>query len=226
MCGRYTLTTRPNNLLDRLGVKEVRIDFEPRYNIAPGQSALVVQGDRAGGKILQNMRWGLVPSWADDPGTGYRLINARGETADSEAPFQGPFRYRRCLVPADGFFKVVQDDNGGTQPYWIHRPDRSVFLMVGLWDEWSSNESQGVLLSFTIVTIPTPDPDRRGYDRIPVVLDEKACETWMRPGVGTEELRRLLLSAPATDFRARQVSRHMLDPATEGPVCIEPVAVE
>ena len=55
-------------------------NYVPSYNIAPSQEVLAVIRDddvnRAG-----LLRWGLVPSWAKDPKMGYRMINARAESA-------------------------------------------------------------------------------------------------------------------------------------------------
>jgi putative SOS response-associated peptidase YedK len=52
------------------------------------------------------MRWGLVPSWAQDPVIGNQMINARCETLDEQKPsFKQLLGSRRCLVPADGFFE-------------------------------------------------------------------------------------------------------------------------
>src|SRR3712207_2227928 len=66
MCGRYTLTTPAG----RLG-EEFRLDgtvgIPPSYNVAPTQQVAAVLEDE-GGRRLEMLRWGLVPSWADDPG--------------------------------------------------------------------------------------------------------------------------------------------------------------
>ena len=50
-----------------------------------------------GSRRLDFLTWGLVPSWADDPGIGDRMINARGETVADKPAFRHPFRTRRCL---------------------------------------------------------------------------------------------------------------------------------
>ncbi len=78
MCGRYTLTD-PGDLLTELGV-QTTFEFQPRYNIAPTQTAPVVRAREGAGREVALLRWGLVPSWADDLAIGNRMINARGET--------------------------------------------------------------------------------------------------------------------------------------------------
>jgi putative SOS response-associated peptidase YedK len=51
------------------------------------------------------LRWGLVPSWADDPKIGYRTINARLDTAPTKPVFRSAFKHRHCLVLAYGFYE-------------------------------------------------------------------------------------------------------------------------
>ena len=90
MCGRYTDTKRDKQFLVRMGVANVEqaeIDFVPRYNLAPTQTASVVMW-RENGPELRPARWGLIPSWAKDEKIGNSLINARGETVASKPAFR------------------------------------------------------------------------------------------------------------------------------------------
>ena len=48
---------------------------------------------------------GLIPSWAKDPTGSFKTINARSETVTTTPSFYEPFKSRRCLIPADGFYE-------------------------------------------------------------------------------------------------------------------------
>ena len=48
-------------------------------NIAPTQMAPVVRSFN-GGRRMDMLRWGLIPSWSRDKTAASKLINARGET--------------------------------------------------------------------------------------------------------------------------------------------------
>jgi len=52
-----------------------------RDNIAPSQ--LIIACIRTYPETLDRewveLQWGLIPSWANDPSIGHKLINARGE---------------------------------------------------------------------------------------------------------------------------------------------------
>ena len=101
--------------------------FEPRYNIAPTQPVAVVRaGSEGGGRELSMLRWSLIPSWADDPAIGNRMINARAETVAEKPAYRSAFRHRRCLVPADGFYEWAKA-NGTKQPHYFQLKDGGPF---------------------------------------------------------------------------------------------------
>ena len=51
MCGRFTVTAQPTQILDDLGVAQTDLDFQPRYNVAPQQPVLaVLHRDDAGSR--------------------------------------------------------------------------------------------------------------------------------------------------------------------------------
>src|SRR5436309_27919 len=102
MCGRFTLTSTPEELARRFGL-DAPPSAAPRYNIAPGQDVLAVRA-HGPGRRAELLRWGLVPAWSDPAAAGPPLINARAETAAQPA-FREAFRARRCIVPATGFYE-------------------------------------------------------------------------------------------------------------------------
>ena len=94
MCGRYTNTAGPEELNDRFRVPIPGPEGTGRYNIAPTQPVAAVRVVGGQTKELVLLRWGLIPSWADDPKIGNRLINARAETAAEKPSFRSAFRHR------------------------------------------------------------------------------------------------------------------------------------
>src|ERR1700722_5364300 len=98
MCGRFTLRTSPRALAEAFEVPDVP-ELPLRYNVAPTQMVPIVrQLPEQSARQLALVRWGLIPSWADDPKVGHRLINARSETAKDKPAFRAAFRQRRCLI--------------------------------------------------------------------------------------------------------------------------------
>jgi putative SOS response-associated peptidase YedK len=87
-------------------------------NVEP--SAVVRQTDSD--RELSTMRWGPVPSWADDPKIGYKMINARSEEAATKPSFRSAMKKRRCLIPANGYYEW-QTVAKKRQPHHIRRAD-------------------------------------------------------------------------------------------------------
>ena len=81
-------------------------DWTPRYNIAPTQPVAVIRRNpREPVRELSLVRWGLIPSWSKDASAAAKMINARSETASEKPAFRDALKFRRCLVPADGFYE-------------------------------------------------------------------------------------------------------------------------
>jgi putative SOS response-associated peptidase YedK len=119
MCGCFGSTFQYRDIKVLWNLRGDFSDFAPRYNIAPSQEVPVIvrNEDRNEAKP---MRWGLVPSWAQDPSIGQRMINARAETLLEKPLFKNLVPTRRCLVPADGFYEWRREGNRKV-PMWIRR---------------------------------------------------------------------------------------------------------
>lgn len=218
MCGRFTLAaTDAGRLRARFGLDE-RIEVRRRFNVAPGDDVLcVVQRDEhPRGELL---RWGLVPSWADDPAQlANRTINARAETLDSKPAFRDAFARKRCLVLADGFFEWSLGS-----PHWITREDGAPFAFAGLWASWrpkAADRETDPLRSCTIVTTQATERLQPLHHRMPVMLEPGDEADWIDPGTPAGALHGLLRPYEATSHRA--VSRAVNDARHDAPDCLDP----
>ena len=126
MCGRFAqhLTWRQIHELYQLPESARPLHLQPRYNGAPVQDFAVCRLDEDGSRTLATLRWGLVPSWANDLRRGAQLVNARAETLHDKPSFSAAFRARRCLVPANGWFEW-QRTGHAKQPYFLALVDGS-----------------------------------------------------------------------------------------------------
>jgi putative SOS response-associated peptidase YedK len=107
MCGRYVTVSSPTILAERFAVEEVRIDTkEPDYNVTPRAEVPVVATSR-GKRVLDLVRWGLVPSWAKSLAIGDKQINARADTVATKPAYKRAFVKRRAIIPADGFYATA-----------------------------------------------------------------------------------------------------------------------
>jgi putative SOS response-associated peptidase YedK len=239
MCGRFTLRTPAAVLiehfdLDVRGERQLAM-FAPRYNIAPTQEIVVIRANPADlHRTATLMRWGLIPSWAKEPGGGPPQINARSETLDDKPMFRTAYRRRRCLIPADGFYEWQAPPEGSgsrakKQPYFIHRPDGQPFAFAGLWETWkdpsgggSGSDTPLVIESCTIVTTEANKRLRELHDRMPVVLAPCDYDAWLNPkSEDTTSLAPLLVPCGEEELIAEPVATHVNRVANDDPRCIE-----
>ncbi len=220
MCGRYTLKTPVNVLAEQFQIDEYPSSMNASYNIAPTQEvAAVIEGE--GKRKLEMLHWGLIPSWADDPRMGNKIINARVETVAEKPSFRKAFRNHRCLVLADGFYEWQKTANG-KQPYYIRMEDDSPFAFAGLWERWKNGSE---VRSATIITTDANDVVAPIHNRMPVILHPEDYGLWLDPDFDEKEpLTTLLKPYPAEAMEAYPVSRRVNSPSNNEPSCIESVA--
>jgi putative SOS response-associated peptidase YedK len=222
MCGRYTLKTGAEELTSflqaTLAVDASGLGHSPRFNVAPTQSAPVVL-NRAP-PLPANLRWGLVPSWAESPAVGSRLINARAETLATSPAFRAALRRRRCLVLADGFFEWRRAGRV-REPIYLSLADGRPFALAGLWEYWRDSEGQG-LSTFTIVTVAANAFVAPIHNRMPAILPPADWPQWLEPAeVAPDVVAPLCRPAPADWLRAWPVSPLVNSPRQDGPGCVE-----
>jgi putative SOS response-associated peptidase YedK len=224
MCGRFTLLAAPETVRAQFDLEDAP-SLSVRYNVAPTQEVASIRY-----KADENtrecvfLRWGLVPSWANDATIGNRLINARSETVVTKPAFRAAFRRRRCLIVADGFYEW-QAHGRKKQPYHFKMRDRAPFGIAGLWECWQLI-GETPLESCTLLTTTANDVIRPAHDRMPVIVPASAYALWLDPAVQTpERLLPLLTPYPAQQMDAQAVSPIVNSPRHEGPECLAPVLV-
>ena len=152
MCGRYRLSRRKQIIADNFDATSFDDDWSPRYNIAPTQVIPVIrQHPNEPKRVMSLMKWGLIPSWAKDVSVAARMINARSETAHTLPAFRDPMKFRRCLIPADGFYEW-QKTGKVKQPYCFEVNGGELF--AGLWDCWKDSSGQWIKSCSILTTTP------------------------------------------------------------------------
>lgn len=221
MCGRYTLTIDPADTREDLANYKFPVKFAPRYNIAPTQPVLAIPND--GRNSADFFMWGLIPSWAKDPEIGSRLINARGETLAEKPAFRGAYKYKRCLILADGFYEWKTQPGAKTKvPHFIHLKTHKPFAFAGLWDEWHSPDGSAIR-SCAIVTTAPNKLMALIHNRMPVILHPADYAEWIDPAVRTHEsLKHLIRPFPAELMGAYAVSTLVNSPANDRTECMAP----
>jgi len=206
MCGCFTFTIVEAEAKKRFKIQTFLADHKPRYNIAPTQNIPVIVYDQDGNRVLTAMKWGLIPSWADDPKIGNRMINARAETVAEKPSFKRSLAKKRCLIPADGFYEWKKNGKAKV-PLRITFKDNKPLVFAGLWDAWNKNPKGEPVNSCTIIPCEANSFMKPIHDRIPVILRKEAEDEWLDLSiVDPAKLSKLLVPYPAKEMSAYPVS--------------------
>lgn len=214
MCGRFTLTVDPAGLQEAFPDAVFPPRYAPRFNIAPTQPILAIPND--GKNKADFFVWGLIPSWAKDPSLGGKLINARAETLAEKPSFRGGFKYKRCLILADGFYEWKSIPGSKSKiPHFIFLKNRKPFAFAGLWDEWRSPDG-GSVRSATIITAEPNELMSTIHNRMPAILHPRDYSRWLAASPQTPAgLASLLKPFPAEEMSAHPVSALVNSPAND-----------
>jgi putative SOS response-associated peptidase YedK len=225
MCGRYAITSSPEQLREAFGYVE-QPSFPPRYNIAPTQPVPIVLTRRRGDGGLDRhfllVRFGFVPAFVKDPHSFPLIVNARAETAAEKASFRAALKRRRCLFMADAYY-AWQAGSKPKRAFMVRRPDAAPFAMAGLWESWSSPDG-GEIDTACILTTSANGTLSALHERMPVVLDPRSWDSWLDcDAVEAEEAMRLARPAPNEALEPIEIGDAVNRVANDGPFVQAPL---
>ncbi len=223
MCGRFALVKPVQQIAEETAVEvgELPQDYLPNFNIAPTMNSLVLTASPI--RQLQKMRWGLIPSWANDESIGNKMINARLETLTEKPSFRGLLKKRRCVALADGYYEWKRTEKQKI-PHYIHLAAGNLLFMAALWDHWKPSPDY-TIDSFTIITTTPIHSLAHIHDRMPLVLRSRAeINLWLDSSREdlTDHLQELILDSNGWVFHP--VTSKVNVPSYNQPDCILPVS--
>ncbi len=209
MCSRYTVGQDPKKVAERFGVSPAP-GLQPRFNLAPSQEAPVLF--LAPEKRMAMLKWGLLPAWAKGP-QAKPQINARAETALDKPFFREAFRWRRALVPADGWYEWPKR-GADKAPRWFSLKSGELFAFAGLWEPGN----------FAMLTVEPSPAVARYHDRMPAILSAADEAAWLDPKTPASRLQELLRPYPSDLLAVRAVSPRIGATALDEPSLLDPEA--
>jgi len=165
MCGRYVVTN-PVSKTKRLVKTAIKVEDKENYNAHPYQDLPVIK-KYTNGNALENLKWGLVPSWSKKK-EFKPLINARLETIDEKVSFKKLIQLTRCVAIADGFYEWKREERNKI-PYYFLREDKKIIYIAGIYE----NDQ------FCLVTEEASKNVLEIHRRQPVILNEKDVNRYL-----------------------------------------------
>ena len=211
MCGRFSLTiAESQTILHRFGLKKIAFDLKPRYNIVPSQQIAVILNESS--ENLTEATWGLIPHWAKDESTSYKMINARAESINEKPAYKEPFEHKRCLIIADSFYEW-----NSKKPYRMMMKDEGLYSYAGIWDRWKDRTT------CSIITTTPNELMKKIHIRMPVILPKEQEKKWLSQ-IKPEEALTMLKPFDATQMKAYEISPLVNSVKNESPDVIKPLA--
>jgi putative SOS response-associated peptidase YedK len=221
MCGRFALAGNLHWLIQKFMLPALPV-FSPRYNICPSQPVLSVIYDQDRKCYRwEFLNWGLIPSWAKEPGIGQKMINARSETIAEKPSFKDAFRYRRCIIPATGFYEWKKS-RGESQPFYFFPKDpTAIFLFAGLWEIWHGPNGEEVR-TCSIITTNANLCLSDIHHRMPVILEPENIVNWVSLTTFKKALHRMLKPFSEEKMDRIRVNKFVNNTQNDSPECVSP----
>ena len=206
MCGRFTSTASPEELMRKFGVTILQ-NLRPRWNLAPSQQALVISRHGLQNEAMM-AQWGMPLASAKHS----ILINARSETVQEKPTFREAFHHRRCLVVASGWYEW----SGSKTPWHIQLCDGGVMAFGGLL--YGQADQQRFVILTTAAEAGLADI----HHRAPLALAPEDYDVWMAGDAETAS--RLLRPAPAHWFNWYRVGPDVGKVGNDHPALVTPLS--
>lgn len=180
MCGRFALAVPRRLVAEAMGVPDMP-EVPARPEIFPSELVEAVFTARESGRRMAGLfRWGFVPAFRKDDPTARPMINARSETVLALPSFRGAARYRRCVVPAQGYYEWRKEPGGSKTRLFVRDPHRPVLALAGIYERTTTAQGE-VRDTLAILTREAVGPLAAIHPRMPLVLAPGSLGDWLDP---------------------------------------------
>lgn len=189
MCGRFAQSKLDDALIEEFGITGAMPEsvLPANWNIAPSREIYVVRDNLlTRERDLTTASWGMIGPWYKDLASARaaqsHAINARSESVFEKPTFREPFRKRRCLIPASGYYEwaTALGPYKTKQPFYISRQDGGSLALAGIWSEWVSAKGE-ILTTAAIITHEASGRLAEIHNRRPVFMPPEYWQGWLDP---------------------------------------------
>lgn len=190
-------------------------ELHPRYNIPP---TIPIPALLNNGNYLYT-HFGYLPSWA--PSKTSMNINARSESIYEKKTFRESFKYRRCIIPINGFYEWEKDDKEKT-PYLVSDLENDYLALAGIWDEYFDEQLNMNIVTVALITCDANEKLGKIHHRMPVILDKKDFNIWLN-SEDIKEVNSLFKIYPNKKINIYEVTSEVNKVLFDETICIQKV---
>ena len=207
MCGRYVITKPVSKTLG-LVKTNIKVEDTDNFNAHPSQKLPVIKS-YTNGKALENLDWGLIPSWAKDKKDFKPLINARVETLVEKISFKILIQTSRCLVVADGYYEWKRIEKEKV-PYFFQREDNDLIFFAGIFQD----------NKFCIITREASNEIKEIHNREPLIINKSQINNYLNIKKNGMEI---LNAIKAPKIKFHEITKDVNNPINNDPSLINPI---
>lgn len=222
MSDRFVLEASKQEVMQLFEVSTQRDDFfESEYNITPGSLIPVVYREDEERKIY-NFLWGLISPEADEEKEGYDRFELFLEDVEKNEWLTECLEQRRCLIPANGFYKWKFTEKKST-PFYIRLLSNQLAAIAGVYSVWKSSSGRDVYSCAMLTTEANPLVQPVD-DRMPILIRPEHFEQWLsKKPLEKAKLEKLLSGYSMTEMAVNRVSEDVNDPENNSAELIQPI---
>ena len=222
MSDRFVLEADKEEVEHLFEVSTERDDFfESEYNITPGSRIPVVYQEDGQRKIY-SFTWGMIPPEANEEKEGEENFEVALEDIQDNEWLTECVEQRRCLIPANGFYKWKFTEKKST-PFYIRLLSNQLTALAGIYSVWKSSSGRDVY-SCAMLTTEANALVQPVDDRMPILLRPEHYELWLSEEPLSEAaMEKILNSYSMTEMAVNRVSEDVNDPDNNGAELIQPI---
>jgi len=222
MSDRFVLNSSKEEVEHLFEVSTQRDDFfESEYNITPG-SLIPVVYEEEGERNIYNFKWGLISSDAKDEVEGTKNFEYPIEALEENEWLAECFELRRCLIPANGFYKWKTTKKKST-PFYIRLLSNNLMAFAGVYSVWKSASGRDVY-SCAMLTVEANALVQPVDERMPLMLRPEHYEAWLsEEELETSDIEQFLGAYSMTEMAVNRVSEDVNNPENNSKELIQPI---
>lgn len=222
MSDRFVLQGTKQEVEQLFEVSTKRGDyFESDFNITPGSLIPVVYQEE-GQREVTNFIWGLIPEGAEDEKEGIEYFEAPLEEVEDDEWLTECLDQRRCLIPANGFYKWKTTKKKST-PFYIRLLSNELLAFAGIYSVWKSPTGRDVY-SCAMLTIEANALVQPVDNRMPLTIHPDNYEQWLSEvPAETIDFEKLKRSYSMTEMAVNRVSEDVNNPDNNSEELIQPI---
>lgn len=210
--------------MKHIRIREQQIEYGKKVSLRALHSGFefdhleIIRADKNGEVESVSAHWEFIPYWIknsqeliDSRKKGIHTLNATAEKLLNSKVYKEATLKRRCILPVSWYFEwqhvTFEGEKKVTKiPYCIAPTDEEYFLLAGIWQPWTDQQTGETVDTFAIVTSHangTMAKIHNNKKRMPLMLSESLANDWLTTEMDEKRIEEISqYSIPETNLKS------------------------